>query len=340
MADRTARAAGVARQAQLLVWRGRARRRGGTLLASSPTRISMRHRIDDTEPRDTIPCERSSTTRPRSHSVYPTGTSSRARSASTPSTPGTTTAPPWCGRSRSDRGCDRGGRGRAWRSPRARTRAREWTPPSTRRVRSTCVRSWSTRRELKAAAASRRPPSRSCSRARPSSGCDSARASSAARCERRADGGLSVEVDAVRLDLRALLAEEPAGATTAKDAATSTAIPAASPVAPFDFEASAGAMLLLHEVETQRFEGAGSWNGERWDRLSFHGAFDDANRVAFDYDRSALPAASTSRRTTSGGSCERSPRRRRSRAARYALLVPAPCGEGISGHADLRIVHT
>ena len=109
------------------------------------------------------------------------------------------------------------------------------------------------------------------------------------------------------------------------------------PKTAFDFEGSVGTLLLLRDVETQRFTGSGSWNGERWDRLSVHGSFDDATRVAFDYDRGDA---------TGGVSFEANDLGRLWRALASTTEIEGgalrltgaakPGGEGITGHAELR----
>ena len=156
---------------------------------------------------------------------------------------------------------------------------------------------------------------------------------------RRADGGWSATVDAERLDLRSLLAEEPAAEEEepAKKAASTTAESGTASKTAFDFEASVATLLLLRDVETERFTGSGSWNGERWDRLSVHGSFDEATRVAFDYDRG---------NTSSGVSFEANDLGRLWRALASTTEIDGgalrltgaakPGGEGITGHAELR----
>ena len=154
---------------------------------------------------------------------------------------------------------------------------------------------------------------------------------------RRADGGFSVTVDAKRLDLRSLLADEADDDAAAEDVAAKTTDESGAPNTQFDFEGSAGTLLLLHDVETERFAGKGSWNGERWDRLSIHGSFDDATQIAFDYDRSdatggvslvandlgRLWRALASKSEIEGG-------------ALRLTGAATPGGEGITGHGELR----
>ncbi|HEX2464507.1 MAG TPA: AsmA-like C-terminal domain-containing protein, partial [Thermoanaerobaculia bacterium] len=153
---------------------------------------------------------------------------------------------------------------------------------------------------------------------------------------RRGDGGFSVTVDAKRLDLRSLLADE-ADDAAAEDVAAKATDGSGALNTQFDFEGSAGTLLLLHDVETERFAAKGSWNGERWDRLSIHGSFDDATKVALDYDR----ADTTGGLTLSANDLGRIWRALASKSeieggALRLTGAAGPAGQGLLGRGELR----
>jgi hypothetical protein len=160
---------------------------------------------------------------------------------------------------------------------------------------------------------------------------------------RRADGGFSVTARAERIDLRGFLAPETTTGSIQADEAvapsTDGVANAASSAAreiPFDFEVAAGSLLLLDDVETQRFDARGAWDGERWERLAIHGAFDAATQIAFDYDRDT--DRDVSFETSDLGrlwSALASDSEIRGGQLRVGG-APSPSGAGMRGHAELR----
>jgi hypothetical protein len=163
---------------------------------------------------------------------------------------------------------------------------------------------------------------------------------------RRPDGGWSAAVEAARLDLRPFLdseetldSEGAAATTTDRRRAGPEAAPAGSspqPV-PFDFEVEAESLLLLREIETGRFAAGGAWNGERWDRLSVAGDFDAATRLAFDYDHAASAGAIDLQASDLGGLMQALVSRSEiSGGALHLTGARSPGDDRVVGHVALR----
>ncbi len=144
-------------------------------------------------------------------------------------------------------------------------------------------------------------------------------------------------VDAKRLDLRSLLADEDDDDAATEGVAAKTTDESGAPNTQFDFEGSAGTLLLLHDVETERFAARGSWNGERWDRLSIHGSFDDATRIAFDFDRSDATGGVSFVANDLGRVWRALATKSEIEGGALRLTGAAtPGGEGVAGHGELR----